>query len=75
MKNSYFIIFYVGENSEGKCYGHVAFEYKSKFPNRIETEKTICENYNVQKCIITNLIKISKVHYSGKSMINYLRNT
>ena len=63
MKNSYFLIFYVGENSKGKIYGHVALEYKSRFPNRLETEKTICENYDADKVIITNLIKISRSDY------------
>ena len=59
MKESYFIIFFVGENSAGKVYGHVAFAYTSNFPNRAETEQEICESYNVKKCIITNLIRVS----------------
>ena len=63
MKNTYFLIFYVGRNSKGPVYGHVAFEYKSKFPNRFETEKTIIENYGVDQCVITNLIRITKYDY------------
>ena len=63
MKESYFIIFFVGENSLGMVYGNVAFAYASIFPNRAETEGIICEKYNVKKCIITNMIRVSKSEY------------
>ena len=64
MKESYFIIFFVGENSSGMVYGNVAFAYTSIFPNRAETEQTICKSYNVKKCIITNLIRVSELEYN-----------
>ena len=63
MKESYFIIFFFGENSSRMVYGNVAFAYASIFPNRAETEGTICEKYNVKKCIITNMIRVSKSEY------------
>lgn len=63
MKKTYFIIFYIGVNYQGTVHGYVALEYENEFPNRLESEKYIIENYGIIKCVITNLIKITKSEY------------
>lgn len=62
-KTSYFLIFYTGENNKGAVVGNNALEFKSSFPNRKEVTDYIIENHKVNKLVITNIIKLTKVEY------------
>ena len=62
-RHTYFMIFYIGHNTNGRVYGNCALKLRSKFPNRIEVSEYIKHNYELIDMAITNIIQLTKSQY------------
>ena len=60
----YFLIFYTGNNDKGQVYGHCAIELKSVFPNRLEVQQYICDNFSMHVAVLTNIIELTNSEYT-----------
>ena len=63
MEDCYFLVFFIGHTDNGTVSGNAPICRKNKFLNSRETIEWLEANANVTKCVITNIIKISKSDY------------